>query len=160
MKIIKFVALMCMPLVVGCAPDLIVKDLNVTWDAVNKTATAEIANIGNQDAESFMVYFNGEEAPVSPNHRPQVRHNVPALAKGGSTILEADFTPLAHPDNDNLGNVYKILVLVDPKNTVEESNENNNEKEMQVSAVTLLAPGSAFYLAVGGGYVYWSVNRG
>ena len=48
MKIIKFVALMSMPLVVGCAPDLIVKDLNVTWDAVNKTATAEIANIGNQ----------------------------------------------------------------------------------------------------------------
>lgn len=81
-----------------------------------------------------MVYFNGVEDPVSPNRRPQVRNNIPTLAKGNSIILEADFAPLAHPDNNNLGNVYKILVLVDPKNTIEERNENNNEKEVPIPA--------------------------
>lgn len=121
-------------LLVGCKPDLVVKNLNLTWDVTNKKAKAEIANIGNKDAGSFMVYFNGVEEPVSPNRRPQVRNNIPTLAKGNSIILEADFTPLAHPDNNNLGNVYKILVLVDPKNTVEESNENNNEKEVPIPA--------------------------
>jgi len=119
-------------LLVGCKPDLVVKNLNLTWDVTNKKAKAEIANIGNKDAGSFMVYFNGVEDPVSPNHRPQVRNNIPTLAKGNSIILEADFAPLAHPDNNNLGNVYKILVLVDPKKTVEESNENNNEKEVPI----------------------------
>ncbi len=143
-------------LVVGCKPDLVVKNLNVTWDAANKKAKAEIANIGNKDAGSFMVYFNGVEDPVSPNRRPQVRNNIPALAKGNSIILEADFAPLAHPDNNNLGNVYKILVLVDPKNTVEESNENNNEKEVAISSSMLLAPGKPFDVALDVGYVYWS----
>jgi hypothetical protein len=136
MKVVKIFSLVFILvfLVVGCKPDLVVKNLNVTWDAANKKAKAEIANIGNKDAGSFMVYFNGVEDPVSPNHRPQVRNNIPTLAKGNSIILEADFAPLAHPDNNNLGNVYKILVLVDPKNTVEESNENNNEKEVPIPA--------------------------
>jgi len=118
---------------VGCAPDLVVKNLDVTWDAANKKAEAKIANIGNRDAGDFMVYFNGDENPVSPNRRPQVRHNVPGLAEGASTILDAHFGPLAHPDNNNLRNVYKITVLVDPKGMVKESNENNNVKEVAIS---------------------------
>lgn len=113
----------------GCAADLTVRNLDVTWDPANKTAKAEIANIGNKDAGNFMVYFNAEENPVSRNHRPQVRHNLPGLAKGTSIMLDADFAPLAHPDNNYLGNVYKIMVLVDPKEMVEESNENNNSQE-------------------------------
>ena len=107
-------------------------DLTKTWDATDdaadKEATAVIANIGNRDAGAFMVYFNGEESPVSPNRRPQVRHRVDGLAKGESITLEADFAPLAHPDNNNLRNVREICVLVDPKHTVEESNENNNDR--------------------------------
>ncbi len=117
----------------GCAPDLTVKNLDVTWDDANKKAKAEIANIGNKDAENFLVYFNGDENPVSSNHRPQVSHSVPGLSKGGLIILEADFAPLAHPDNQNLGNVYQISVLVDPKNMVKESNEENNAKTVPVS---------------------------
>lgn len=119
-----------MVLLIACKPDLVVKDLGVTWNAENKKAKAEIANIGNKDAGSFIVYFNGEEDPVSANRRPQVRHNVPTLAKGNSITLEADFAPLAHPDNIYLGRVHKILVLVDPKNTVVEKNENNNKMEV------------------------------
>ncbi|MFV9677942.1 MAG: CARDB domain-containing protein [Methanosarcinales archaeon] len=131
-KILAFIFILLFALV-GCAPDLVVKDLDVTWAVANKKAKAEIANIGNKDAGNFMVYFNGDEDPVSPNRRPQVRHNVLGLAHGASTILDADFGPLAHPDNNNLGNVYKITVLVDPKGMVKESNENNNVKEVPIS---------------------------
>lgn len=118
--------------IAGCTPDLVVKDSSVDWelDSPNKRAyaKAEIANVGNKDAGNFMVYFNGEEDPVSTNHRPQVRHNVPGLAKGSSIVLEADFADLAHPDNQDLGNVKKICIFVDPKNMVNEKDENNNEK--------------------------------
>lgn len=125
--------LIFMSLLAACRPDLVVKNLEVTWNAENKKAKAEIANIGNKDAGSFMVYFNGEENPVSPNHRPQVSHDVQSLAKGDSITLEADFAPLAHQDNIYLGRVYKILVMADPKNTVAEKNENNNDKEFLLS---------------------------
>lgn len=136
MRDVKFFALV--PIltfaVIGCAPDLVVRNLDVAWDANNKTATAEIANIGNKNAGGFMVYFDVEEDPASQNHIPQVRHNVPFLVKGNSIILEADFAPLAHPDNSNLGNVYKILVLADSKGMIKESNENNNQMEFPVSS--------------------------
>jgi hypothetical protein len=112
----------------GCA-DLTVKSLVVHWNDNEKTAKAEIANIGKADAGPFMVYFNPEENPESQNHRPQVGHRVQGLAKGASITLDANFMPLAHPDNHNLANVYKIVVLVDPKGMVRESNENNNVKE-------------------------------
>lgn len=134
MKRLKNFAFTLLPLFafVGCAPDLVVKNVDVTWDAANKKAEAKIANIGNGDAGNFMVYFNGDENPVSPNRRPQVSHNVPGLAKGASITLYADFAPLAHPDNNNLGNVFKITVLVDPKGMVKESNENNNTQEKPI----------------------------
>lgn len=119
---------------VACKPDLIVKDVTVTWDATCKKATAEIRNIGNAHAGEFMVYFDGEESSVSPNHRPQVRHNVPGLARGASIVLEADFAPLAHPDNNNLGNVHSILVIADPKNMVDEIREDNNQMMMSIVA--------------------------
>ncbi len=129
MKVFAFIFIIAAALV-GCAPDLVVKNLDVTWNAVEKKASAEIANIGNKDAGTFMVYFNGDEDPESPNHRPQVSYNIPGLAKGAAITLDADFAPLAHPDNDYLRNVYKITVLVDPKGMVKESNENNNVKEV------------------------------
>jgi len=132
MKILSFILILSAALL-GCAPDLVVKNLGVTWNTANKKAKAEIANIGNKDAGKFMVYFNGDENPVPPNHRPQVAFNIPGLAKGASLTLIADFAPLAHPDNNNLANVYKITALVDPKGMVKESNENNNVKEFLLS---------------------------
>lgn len=116
----------------GCKPDLTVTELDVTWDDADKIAVAKIKNIGDANAGPFMVYFNGEEDPVSPNHRPQVRENLPGLDKGASIELTANFAPLAHPDNMNLANVKKIVVLVDPKSMVQESNENNNSMEEPV----------------------------
>jgi len=122
----------------GCAPDLTVRNIDVNWDALNKNASAEIANIGNKDATRFLVYFNGDEDPVSPNRRPQVSHNVPGLAQGQSVVLEADFAPLAHPDNNNLENVFKITVIADPKYMVAESNENNNNQEASTAMPDLV----------------------
>lgn len=119
----------------GCKADLTVTKLEVNWDATDATikhANARIQNIGFKDAGMFMVYFNAEENPVSPNRRPQVSHQVDGLAKGDYVDLEANFALLAHPDNANLANVYKIVVIADPKDMVEELNENNNSKEMPV----------------------------
>lgn len=61
-----FILLLCIS---GCS-NLVVRNLNVNWDQTNKTARAEIANIGYRDAGNFLVYFNGDENPVSQNHRP------------------------------------------------------------------------------------------
>lgn len=112
MKCIKYFSLVVFLLFAstGCAPDLVVKNLDVYWGGSSKKARAEIANIGNEDAGEFLVYFNGNENPVSPNRRPQVRHNVPGLAQGDLVVLDSNFAPLAHSDNNNLGNVYKITV--------------------------------------------------
>ncbi|MCK4250969.1 hypothetical protein KAX97_05955 [candidate division WOR-3 bacterium] len=134
MKMVKLLALVLfMCAFVGCKPDLVVKNVGVTWDDTHKKATAEIVNIGSANAGEFMVYFNAEEDPVSPNYRPQVRHRVDGLARGTSLILEADFAPLARPENNYLGNVYKILVLVDPKNMVDEIREDNNQMTMSIT---------------------------
>jgi hypothetical protein len=119
----------------GCEPDLTVKSLDVTWDGVSQKAAALIQNIGKGYAGQFMVYFNAEENPVSMNDRPQVSLTVDSLAPGASISLGADFHPLASMNNSYLGNVYKIVVVADPKDMVKESNENNNEMEQAVPIV-------------------------
>ncbi len=128
-----FTLILALLMLTGCA-DLVVKEVTVNWDSANKQATATIANEGLRDAGNFMVYFNADESPVSHNHRPQVRHNVPGLDRGDSIVLSADFAPLAHPDNSHLGNVYQVTVLADPKSMVRESNENNNNKTVPLGA--------------------------
>lgn len=110
----------------GCAADLVVEQVNINWVAPDKSVEATIANIGNQDAGEFLVYFNGDEFPVSRNRRPQIRHTVTGLGAGASITLAADFAPLAHPDNSHLANVYGVTVLADPKKMVGESDEENN----------------------------------
>ena len=68
-----------------------------------------------------MLYINGIEDPASSNHIPQVRFNVnEGLGAGEMKVLEGDFAPLAHPDNNNLGNIYAVTVYVDPKGMVAE----------------------------------------
>ena len=118
---------LCLSMMIfGCTTgvDLVVN--HVDWDPATKVAEVEIANIGPDDAGAFMVYVNADEFPESRNHRPQIRHNVPALGGNDTLVLQADFAPLAHPDNDHLGNVYQITALADPKSMVIETNEENN----------------------------------
>lgn len=123
----------------GCAPDLVVQQVDVDWNAPTRTAAATIANVGNADAGEFLVYFNGDEFPESRNRRPQVRHTVTGLAAGASVTLLADFAPLAHPDNLSLANVYQVTVLADPKSTIDESDEGNNfDRELTYAPVVEL----------------------
>lgn len=119
-------------LLAGCAADLTARPPVMQWDATHKTAKAEILNLGTKDAGPFLVYFNGQENPQSTNRRPQVGKNLPGLAVGASTWVEANFAPLAHPDNANLARIEAIKVIVDPKHMVRESNENNNEADAPV----------------------------
>lgn len=116
--------------IAGCTPDLTVE--NIIWDNNAKTATATVKNIGNADSGNFLVYFNGDENPVSQNYRPQVTHSVPNLLKGRSITLTADFAPLARPENNLLRNIYQITVIADPKSMVKESTETNNTKSILV----------------------------
>ena len=125
-QIIPLLALLLL-IVTGCGTtgtDLVVNRLD--WDPGSRVAEVEIANIGPDDAGEFMVYFNADEFPESRNRRPQVRHNVPGLAGNDILVLQADFAPLAHPDNEYLGNVYQITALADPKSMVVETDEENN----------------------------------
>ncbi len=126
-------ALLLLLSLAGCAPDLTVRDVDPDWDGAAKSVTATIANIGSRDAGAFLVYFYGVENPVSPNHLPMVSRPVTGLARGAAIPVVADFLPEAHPDNNNLGRIYKIKVMVDPKDMVKESNETNNTMEKPVS---------------------------
>ncbi len=110
-------------------PDLQVTSISVNW--VNKTVTAEIINNGDFPVfDEFLVYFDAEENPTSVNYRPQISEKVTALPIGiGETrsFPLIDFAPLARPENNNLGNVYQIRVIIDPKNQILEKDENNND---------------------------------
>lgn len=131
MKNVKiFVPMILLFIVAACKPDLIVE--NVSWDNTAKTATAIVKNIGKADAGNFLVYFNGDENPVSQNYRPQVRQEVSSLAQGQSITLTAPFGPLARQENNFLRHVYQITVIADPKNMIIESNEGNNTKSIPV----------------------------
>ena len=119
----------------GCAPDLTVRHLGVNWDEANKKAKAEIRNKGNKNAGSFKVHIKGVEIPESSTHKPELSFDVARLNKGDTISLEADFAPLSHPDNNNLVNVQKIRVVADPENSVKESSEGNNVKEISISTI-------------------------
>jgi hypothetical protein len=125
-------------MIAGCSTggvDLVVNNLD--WDPATKVAQVEIANIGSDDAGAFLVYVNADEFPESQNRRPQVSHRIAGLQSSDTLILQADFAPLAHPDNNNLGNVYQITALADPKSMIGESNEENNFQRTPVVIPTV-----------------------
>ena len=123
----------------GCKPDLIVTNVHLNnWDEDNKSVTATIENVECMipifcgDAEEFLVYFDGEEFPISSNYLPQVSKNVASLDSGDSINIVADFTSLGRPENNHLWNIDRIKVTVDAKGQVDESNENNNVCDVDV----------------------------
>jgi len=122
---------LCAGFICGCA-DLKVTQLSAVWNQNNKVARATISNIGNDNAGPFLVYFDGVERPISKLNRPQIVQEVDGLMEGEQIEIEADFAPLAHPNNNNLANVIRILVTADAKDMVKESNENNNTRAVPV----------------------------
>ncbi len=111
-------------------PDL-VPSVSVQWNENSKLVYVTIHNTGTGSATNFLVYVNADENPESSNHRPQIMHKVDLLEGCSSITLPiSDFSPLAHPDNSYLDNVFQITVIVDPKGMVKECDgcgENNNE---------------------------------
>ncbi|OQA03434.1 MAG: hypothetical protein BWY69_00463 [Planctomycetes bacterium ADurb.Bin401] len=103
-----------------------ITEFDVDWDEDNKKANAQIKNTGGKGTGSFLVYFAAEEDPVSPSHSPLIVKEVKGLGKDEYINLSADFAPLARPENVNLANVQKILIVVDPTGLIKESDEKNN----------------------------------
>lgn len=114
----------------GCGPDLIIEDeYNLEWpdDGGEKKITITVSNIGTKDSGEFLVYIDLDEDPVSSNHRPQATRKIENLSPGESLEINENLSPLAHPDNSNLANVYRITVTADPKSMVVELDETNNK---------------------------------
>ena len=112
-------------------PDLIVDHISVTnWDNSEMRSNVAIKNIGNETAQNVRVYFNLEEDPESSNHRPQyskvVDNILPNEQKSWSVFWNHPVNGLQHPDNQNLGNVTGITIIVDPKSEIVELDEANN----------------------------------
>jgi hypothetical protein len=131
-KIIKSIFILFFVLA-GCRPDLTVNHIEVdSWIASDRKVHTTISNVGDSDASEFLVYFDVTESLPSTNHIPQVRKHLGGLPVGGITVINADFTPLAHPDNNSLANITNIKVTVDSKGMVNEKNETNNDMEIPV----------------------------
>jgi hypothetical protein len=113
-------------------PDLVITRLNVTWNNSDHQARLTVKNIGKRTAGAFMLYVTPDENPTSNNHRPQRRYDINGLRPGEARSINADFDALAHPDNNNLNNVYRVVAHADPKNQVKECNENNNTRTTYV----------------------------
>lgn len=116
----------------GCNADLKIKDFDVDWKDDIKRVNAKIENDGSKGTGPFLVYFSGEEDPVSPSYSPLIVKNVNGLAEDEEINLSADFASLARPENVNLANVKKIVIVVDPTGLVKESDEKNNIKSKSV----------------------------
>ncbi|MBV6457093.1 MAG: hypothetical protein HONBIEJF_00200 [Fimbriimonadaceae bacterium] len=108
-------------------PNLICRGLDVHWVADKKIVLAYVSNPTPIATGPFMVFFTGEENPVSPMDRPQVRVNVPSLAPHTVKKIKANFTNLGTSQNAFLGNVTGMIVRVDAKNQVAETNETDNK---------------------------------
>ncbi len=114
------------------APDLAFANLTATWEAGNKTVRAKIVNIGSALSEECLVYFDALDQTGSSSGR-QVPERVPRLAVGDTADIAADFLPLAEKDNLRLWNVNLIRVGLDPKNTVPEADETNNQQDISLT---------------------------
>jgi len=110
--------------------DLIVYDTSINWAAANKTVTAYIINAGDTDAGPFDIHFYGEENPVSTDHLPRILKQVGSLAVGASREVIVEFAPLAHQDNNFLGNINAITIIV--KAVGDECSTNNNRASIVV----------------------------
>lgn len=95
-------------------------------------ATATIWNTGNIEAERFQV-----ELAYSQDGRgwtPFAVQDIPELPRGGKRIIEGRLNTAGLP----VGVTYRIRVLVDPQDEVEELDEGNNRL---IAALSLAAPG-------------------
>ncbi|KPK24907.1 MAG: hypothetical protein AMJ70_00470 [Dehalococcoidia bacterium SG8_51_3] len=111
-------------------PNLVVTDVTVDKDEQGKKfVSPTVANVGNRDAGPHHTYIEINEAGAPDDEKPQSWYpaEVSGITAGSSwtsVIYFSDFSA-PHVDLDALP-IHNVVVRVDAKNQVEETNENDN----------------------------------
>ncbi|MEZ4864733.1 MAG: CARDB domain-containing protein [Caldilineaceae bacterium] len=121
------------------APNLMVQVSNIGFDPVQPnpgdqvTVYATIINNGTSDATNVMVQLVDatNSSATSPIGQPQTIEAIPA---GGSGVVQLVY------DTTGKSGDRKILVVVDPNNFVQETNERDNNATKTLSLVPESAP--------------------
>jgi hypothetical protein len=113
----------------GCKPNLVVKSAMI--DFAGKTVNITVSNKGNKVAEEQLTYIeiNAVDAPDNVKPQSQYSVHVPAIFKGASWSSGAiHLQDFSSPRGLNLLTLEhaNLVVRVDAKNMVAESNENDN----------------------------------
>jgi len=113
----------------GCAPNLVVEE--ATIDFSTKTVTTTVKNIGNKNAGPHLTYIEINEvgAPEAVTPQSQFSVNVAGIEAGGSwSSGPISFSAFSSPRGLNLSTLTtaNLVVRADAKNTVKESNEDDN----------------------------------
>ena len=105
--------------------DLIVSSMS--WNEATERLTIDIMNRGGGEATDFLLYAEAEsETNSAANPICQSRVRVQALAAGASLSRTFTFTSLSC--RRRLSNANQFRARVDPKNTVCECVESNNDE--------------------------------
>ncbi|WP_052279228.1 PKD domain-containing protein [Methanosarcina acetivorans] len=127
-------------------PDLVPTSLTpsyVTPGTVN-TMTATIENT-DKDSPSFNVSLIADGTVVDTQ-------DVSGIAAGGSTTVDLQWTPEGGKDS------YSLTVVVDPDNSVVESEETNNELTVLVGSASVEVPVANFTAVPTSGSIPLTVN--
>ncbi|MFH0774727.1 MAG: CARDB domain-containing protein [bacterium] len=102
-------------------PDLSVEDINLSGSEVNKWAriSAKIKNVGESGAESITVEFFANGEPL------WFDRTIPSLSSNEDKTKGIIWKPLT-------SGTHTISVIIDPSNTITESNKENNRKDIEV----------------------------
>ncbi|MDI6751285.1 MAG: CARDB domain-containing protein [bacterium] len=102
-------------------PDLVIEDMNLSEVKVNKwtRVSARIGNRGETSAESIPLKFFANKELI------WFDRTIPFLGSNEDKTKSIIWKPLASGS-------YTLSVIVDPSNTIAESNKENNKKDVEV----------------------------
>jgi hypothetical protein len=119
----------------SCQPDLTVTNAAVTWDDVQQSVTFTIENNSSTAVSAFDMEAILVENPAS---MPQMVHMEAISGLGAGEKLEfknLDLRYLADLGNECLDKVTEVILSVDARNVIVESNEGNNGQVLNVPAI-------------------------
>ena len=106
-------------------PDLTFSGYNITSSGNLVNIDVKVINIGKAKSGETFVYFNAIDTSPPPGKneiRIQYRKNLPELSPGEEKLCKFNLTT-QQVTNEELN---RVDILIDPKNLVNELNENNN----------------------------------
>jgi len=129
MKLYRYCPLISFVLLISGCADLMVKDLQVRWNADSKEVEAEIANNGVFSAGEFTTDFKiSRPTQQEDNTTIVTRTTTTGLDKGDTVSVVADFSQIASPENNFLNDSRTVKVEVNSDKRVLEINRANNTK--------------------------------